>query len=58
MTASKPFHALLACIRRTLQRTARKVTIASATLTFSLPPFFKLEIRTEPARRLRRRRAA
>jgi hypothetical protein len=48
MTASKTIRTLLVHLRRTIDRTIRRVTIASATLTISLPPFLKLEIKTEP----------
>jgi hypothetical protein len=58
MTASKIIRALLVRLRRTIERTFHRVTIASATLTISLPPFVKLEIKTEPktARPAQRRR--
>ena len=48
MTASKIIRALLVHLRRTIERTFHRVTVASATLTISLPPFVKLEIKTEP----------
>ena len=48
MTASKTIRAMLVHLRRTIERTFHHVTIASATLTISLPPFVKLEIKTEP----------
>jgi hypothetical protein len=48
MTVSKIIRALLVHLRRTIERTFHRVTIASATLTISLPPFIKLEIKTEP----------
>ena len=58
MTASKTIRTLLVHLRRTIDRTIRRVTIASTTLTISLPPFLKLEIKTEskakPAHRRRR----
>jgi hypothetical protein len=58
MTASKIIRALLVHLRRTIERTFHRVTIASATLTISLPPFVKLEIKTEPktAKPVHRRR--
>lgn len=56
MTASNTFRTLLAYLSRSIERTARKITIASATLTLSLPPFIKLEIKTEPAKPAHRRR--
>ena len=40
--------AALAYARKTVYRTARKVTFAGATLTLSIPGFVKLEIKTEP----------
>ena len=51
--------ALLVHLRRTIERTFHRVTVASATLTISFPPFVKLEIKTEqkkaePAHRRRR----
>ena len=48
MTASKTIRAMLVHLRRTIERTFHHVTVASATLTISLPPFVKLEIKTEP----------
>jgi hypothetical protein len=58
MTASKTIRAMLVHLRRTIERTLHHVTVASATLTISLPPFVKLEIKTEPkqARPTHRRR--
>jgi hypothetical protein len=57
MTASKTIRTLLVHLRRTIDRTIRRVTIASATLTISVPPFLRLEIKTEPkARPVRHRR--
>ena len=50
MTASKTIRAMLVHLRRTIERTFHHVTVASATLTISLPPFVKLEIKTEPMR--------
>jgi hypothetical protein len=60
MTASKTIRAMLDHLRRTIEHTLRHVAIASVTLTISLPPFIKLEIKTEPAKpaHRRRRRAA
>lgn len=48
MTASKTIRAMLVQLRRTIERTLHHVTVASATLTISLPLFVKLEIKTEP----------
>jgi hypothetical protein len=48
MTASKTIRAMLVHLRRTIERALHRVTVASATLTISLPPFLKLEIKTEP----------
>ena len=48
MTASKTIRAMLVHLRRTIERTFHHVTVTSATLTISLPPFVKLEIKTEP----------
>ena len=48
MTVSKSIRALLVHLRRTVERTFHRVTVASATLTISFPPFVKLEIKTEP----------
>jgi hypothetical protein len=52
MTASKTIRAMLVHLRRTIERTIERtlhhITVASATLTISLPPFIKLEIKTEP----------
>jgi hypothetical protein len=56
MTASRTIRTLLVHLRRTIDRTIRRVTIASATLTISVPPFLKLEIKTEPKARPVRRR--
>ena len=50
MTASKHFIALLTYFRRTLLRLLRRVSVSSATLTLSIPPFIKLEIKTEPVK--------
>jgi hypothetical protein len=50
MTASKIIRSMLVHLRRTIERTFHRVTVASATLTISLPPFVKLEIKTEPTR--------
>jgi len=50
MTASKFFIALLTHTRRTLARVLHRVSVSSATLTLSIPPFVKLEIKTEPAK--------
>jgi len=47
MTVSKALIALLTHLRRTLARVFRKSGIA-VTLTLSLPPFIKLEIKSEP----------
>lgn len=55
MTASKTIRSMLVHPRRTIERTLHRVTVASATLTISLPPFIKLEIKTEPARPAHRR---
>ena len=61
MTASKTLRTALTRFRRTVTRTLRRLAFkgASATLTFSLPPFIKLEIKAEtekakPAHRGRR----
>lgn len=58
MTASKTIRAMLVHLRRTIERTLRHVTVASATLTISMPSFVKLEIKIEPkqAKPARRRR--
>ena len=48
MTTSKTALSLLVRIRRTINRTLRKIHVASCTLTLSIPPFFKLEIKAEP----------
>ena len=58
MTASKHTLSLLTRIRRTVARTWRRIAVSSCTLTLSVPPFFKLEIKTEPKPPKRRRRAA
>ena len=55
MTASKTIRAMLVHLRRTIERTFHRVTVASATLTISLPPFVKLEIKTEPKKPAHRR---
>lgn len=55
MTASKIICATLILVRRTIMRTLRHISIASATLTISFPPFVKLEIKTEPKPLARRR---
>ncbi len=56
MTVSKTIRALLVHLRRTIERTFHRVTVASATLTVSFPPFVKLEIKTEPKKPAHRRR--
>jgi hypothetical protein len=38
MTASKTIRAMLVHLRRTIEHTLRHVTVASVTLTISLPP--------------------
>ncbi len=55
MTISNAAVKLLATLRRSLDRTLRRIAVASVTLTISLPPFVKLEIKTEPVRPKRRR---
>lgn len=58
MTASKIICASIVHIRRTIMRTLRHISVVSATLTLSFPPFVKLEIKTKPrliARRRKRR---
>jgi hypothetical protein len=56
MIAFKAIRATLVHLRRTIERTFHHVTVASATLTISLPPFVKLEIKTEPKTAQRRHR--
>ena len=56
MTVSKPTRAMLVRLLRTIERTFHHATVASATLTISLPPFVKLEIKTEPKTAHRRHR--
>jgi len=58
MTASKTIRTMLVHLRRTIERALHHVTVASATLTISLPPFIKLEIKTEPATPAHRHRRA
>ncbi len=55
MTASKTIRAMLVHLRRTIERTFHRITVASATLTISFPPFVKLEIKTEPKKPAHRR---
>jgi hypothetical protein len=55
MSISNAAVKLLAHLRRTVTRTLRRIAVASVTLTISLPPFVKLEIKTEPAKPKRRR---
>ena len=55
MTISNAAVKLLAHLRRTLTRTLRRISVASVTITLSLPPFVKLEIKTEPAKPKHRR---
>lgn len=55
MPASKTIRAMLVHLRRTIERTFHRVTDACATLTVSLPPFVKLEIKTEPKKPAHRR---
>jgi hypothetical protein len=50
MTTSKIIRAMLVHLRRTIELTFHHVTVASATLTISLPPFVELEIKTGPKR--------
>ena len=61
MTVSKTVVTMLARLRRTITRTVRK-HVFTLSLTLSLPPFFKLEIKAEPktekAAAARRHRAA
>ncbi len=61
MTASKTLRTALTRFRRTVTRTLRRLAFkgGSATLTLSLPPFIKVEIKAEtekakPAHRRRR----
>lgn len=56
MTASKTVRAALDRIRRTLSRTLRCIAFKSATLTLSVPPFVKLEIKTTATGPTRRRK--
>ena len=63
MTLSKTLKALLARIRRTINRTLTNTHLKSTKLTISFPPFVKLEIATEtdvpkPTRRRRTHRLA
>ncbi len=55
MTASKTIRAMLIHLRRTIERTFHRITVASATLTISVPPFVKLEIKAEPKKPADRR---
>lgn len=48
MNLSNELATMLTHIRRTLSRVLRKITLASVTLTLSIPGFVKLEIKTEP----------
>jgi hypothetical protein len=47
MTASKTVVTMLTRLCRTITRTVRK-HVFTLSLTLSLPPFFKLEIKAEP----------
>ena len=55
MTTSTTALSLLSRLRRTITRTLRRIHVASCTLTLSIPPFFKIEIKTEPKPKTRRR---
>jgi hypothetical protein len=48
MTASKTVATMLTRLRRTITRAVFREHVFTLSLTLSLPPFFKLEIKAEP----------